>query len=543
MSPLLDVRNLRVAFGQRAVVHGVDLCVEASQRVALVGESGSGKTVSALSLLRLIPEAQVQGQAWFDGVDLLSLSERALMGVRGDAVSVVFQEPMSALNPLMSIGDQIAEVLMLKKGLDRREAFDRAVYWLAQTGIPEPERRARSFPHQLSGGQRQRAMIAMALSSEPKLLIADEPTTALDMSLRGQILNLLDDLQRKHGMAVLMITHDLPMVRRFADKVLVMQSGHVVEQGTVAAVFSTPQHSYTQTLLDSAPSGDLLVPVDTKAPVVMQTDGLSVSYPVARPGIKGWFGKDAFAAVQSATLALQRGQTLGVVGESGSGKSTLAMAILGLHPSQGRLQFSLQSSPVDAGPSAHAWDDAHGLSQTRAIRRRVQVVFQDPFSSLSPRMTVEQLVGEGLGIHFPDLTEQERNNRVRQVLVDVGLCQEKQDADDWLGRYPHQCSGGQRQRLSIARALIVEPDMLVLDEPTSALDVTVQKQVLQLLQSLQAQRGLSYLLITHDMDVIKAMAHRIVVMHQGQVVEQGDASAVLNSPEHAYTRELLKASF
>ena len=543
MSPLLDVRNLRVAFGQRAVVHGVDLCVEASQRVALVGESGSGKTVSALSLLRLIPEAQVQGQAWFDGVDLLSLSERALMGVRGDAVSVVFQEPMSALNPLMSIGDQIAEVLMLKKGLDRREAFDRAVYWLAQTGIPEPERRSRSFPHQLSGGQRQRAMIAMALSSEPKLLIADEPTTALDMSLRGQILNLLDDLQRKHGMAVLMITHDLPMVRRFADKVLVMQSGQVVEQGSVAAVFSTPQHSYTQTLLDSAPSGDLLVPVDTKAPVVMQTDGLSVSYPVARPGIKGWFGKDAFAAVQSATLALQRGQTLGVVGESGSGKSTLAMAILGLHPSKGRLQFSLQSSPVDAGPSAHAWDDAHGLSQTRAIRRRVQVVFQDPFSSLSPRMTVEQLVGEGLGIHFPQLTEQERNNRVRQVLVDVGLCQEKQDADDWLGRYPHQCSGGQRQRLSIARALIVEPDMLVLDEPTSALDVTVQKQVLQLLQSLQAQRGLSYLLITHDMDVIKAMAHRIVVMHQGQVVEQGDASAVLNSPEHAYTRELLKASF
>lgn len=543
MSPLLDVRNLRVAFGQRAVVHGVDLSVEASQRVALVGESGSGKTVSALSLLRLIPEAQVQGQAWFDGVDLLSLSERALMGVRGDAVSVVFQEPMSALNPLMSIGDQIAEVLMLKKGLDRREAFDRAVYWLAQTGIPEPERRARSFPHQLSGGQRQRAMIAMALSSEPKLLIADEPTTALDMSLRGQILNLLDDLQRKHGMAVLMITHDLPMVRRFADKVLVMQSGHVVEQGTVAAVFSTPQHSYTQTLLDSAPSGDLLVPVDTTAPVVMQTDGLSVSYPVARPGIKGWFGKDAFVAVQSATLALQRGQTLGVVGESGSGKSTLAMAILGLHPSQGRLQFSLQSSPVDAGPSAHAWADAQGLSQTRAIRRRVQVVFQDPFSSLSPRMTVEQLVGEGLGIHFPDLTEQERNNRVRQVLVDVGLCQEKQDANDWLGRYPHQCSGGQRQRLSIARALIVEPDMLVLDEPTSALDVTVQKQVLQLLQTLQAQRGLSYLLITHDMDVIKAMAHRIVVMHQGQVVEQGGASAVLNNPEHAYTRKLLHATF
>ena len=543
MSPLLDVRNLRVAFGQRAVVHGVDLCVEASQRVALVGESGSGKTVSALSLLRLIPEAQVQGQAWFDGVDLLSLSERALMGVRGDAVSVVFQEPMSALNPLMSIGDQIAEVLMLKKGLDRREAFDRAVYWLAQTGIPEPARRARSFPHQLSGGQRQRAMIAMALSSEPKLLIADEPTTALDMSLRGQILNLLDDLQRKHGMAVLMITHDLPMVRRFADKVLVMQSGQVVEQGTVAAVFSTPQHSYTQTLLDSAPSGDLLVPADTTAPVVMQADGLSVSYPVARPGIKGWFGKDAFVAVQSATLALQRGQTLGVVGESGSGKSTLAMAILGLHPSQGRLQFSLQSSPVDAGPSAHAWADAQGLSQTRAIRRRVQVVFQDPFSSLSPRMSVEQLVGEGLGIHFPDLTEQERNNRVRQVLVDVGLCQEKQGADDWLGRYPHQCSGGQRQRLSIARALIVEPDMLVLDEPTSALDVTVQKQVLQLLQSLQAQRGLSYLLITHDMDVIKAMAHRIVVMHQGQVVEQGGASAVLNSPEHAYTRALLKASF
>jgi microcin C transport system ATP-binding protein len=340
-----------------------------------------------------------------------------------------------------------------------------------------------------------------------------------------------------------MITHDLPMVRRFADKVLVMQSGQVVEQGAVSDVFLSPQHTYTQTLLNSAPSGNLLATPDTAAPVVMQTDGLSVSYPVARPGLKGWFGKDAFVAVQSATLALQRGQTLGVVGESGSGKSTLAMAVLGLHPSQGSLHFSLLSSPTDAGPTAHAWADARGLSQTRAIRRRVQVVFQDPFSSLSPRMTVEQLVGEGLGIHFPDLSEHERLDRVRQVLVDVGLCEEKQGADDWLARYPHQCSGGQRQRLSIARALLVEPDILVLDEPTSALDVTVQKQVLQLLQTLQVQRGLSYLLITHDMDVIKAMAHRIVVMHQGQVVEQGSASAVLQTPQHPYTRQLLSATF
>jgi microcin C transport system ATP-binding protein len=543
-APLLDVRGLRVAFGDRTVVHGLDWHIAAGEKVALVGESGSGKTVSALSLLRLIPEAQVSGQALLDGVDVLSLSERGLRGVRGDAVSVIFQEPMSALNPLMAVGDQIAEVLMLKRGLSAAAAHAEAVHWLHETGIPEPERRARSFAHQLSGGQRQRAMIAMALASRPKLLIADEPTTALDVSLRGQILALLADLQARHGMAVLMITHDLPMVRRFADRLIVMQHGHAVEQGTVAQVFGAPTHPYTRLLIDSQPPALPAVAADAAPAVVAQAQSLQVQYPVPRPGIRGWFGHDHFTAVHGATLALQRGRTLGVVGESGSGKSSLAMALLGLTPSDGALHFGdpqTPAAPTQAAP-LHAWKAATDLQRHRALRRRVQVVFQDPFSSLSPRMTVQQIVGEGLDIHFPALSRDEHNQRVRQALVDVGLCDTAQQADGWLSRYPHQCSGGQRQRLAIARALLVEPEILVLDEPTSALDVTVQRQVLTLLQRLQDERGLAYLLITHDMAVIRAMAHRVLVMHQGQVVEHGEAPAVLHAPQHPYTQSLLAAS-
>ena len=542
-APLLRVGDLRVAFGERQVVHGLNWHIAAGEKVALVGESGSGKTVSALSLLKLIPEARVSGQALLDGVDLLALSERGLRGVRGDAVSVIFQEPMSALNPLMAVGDQIAEVLMLKRGLSATEAHAEAVHWLHETGIPEPERRARSFAHQLSGGQRQRAMIAMALASRPKLLIADEPTTALDVSLRGQILQLLADLQARHGMAVLMITHDLPMVRRFADRLIVMQHGHAVEQGPVAQVFASPQHPYTRLLIDSQPPA-LPAPPEHEIPAeVARTDSLQVQYPVPRPGIRGWFGQDPFTAVHGATLALQRGRTLGVVGESGSGKSSLAMAMLGLVSSNGGLSFP-NPEAIDstlAEPAPHAWKAAVRLPQSRALRRRVQVVFQDPFSSLSPRMTVQRVVGEGLDIHFPQLREQQREQRVRQVLVDVGLCDTPADADAWLGRYPHQCSGGQRQRLAIARALLVEPDVLVLDEPTSALDVTVQRQVLALLQRLQQERGLAYLLITHDMAVIRAMAHRVMVMHQGHVVEQGDAKDLLSAPQHPYTQSLLAA--
>ncbi|MCU0926502.1 MAG: dipeptide ABC transporter ATP-binding protein, partial [Hydrogenophaga sp.] len=513
MKPLLDVRGLSVAFNGFPVVRDIGFSIAAGEKLALVGESGSGKTVSALSLLKLVHNAEVSGSAQLDGRDLLQLSEHQLRGVRGDEVAVIFQEPMTALNPLYTVGAQITEVLQLKKGLTAAEAWTAAVSLLADTGIPEPERRASAYPHQLSGGQRQRAMIAMALASRPKLLIADEPTTALDVSLRGQILDLLSDLQRQHGMAVLLITHDLNLVRRFADRVAVMERGRLVEQGTVADVFSAPQHPYTRRLLASRPERRVdESPAVAGADPVMKAQGLRVSYPVPLPGLRGWFKKGAFVAVQSADLSIPPGKTLGVVGESGSGKSTLALATLGLVPHQGRLQVS-----------GTDWGQAAAAGRTRALRRQMQVVFQDPFSSLSPRMTVEQIVGEGLLVHEPALTPGQRRDRVVAALADVGLAQNPAEAGDWLQRYPHEFSGGQRQRLAIARALIVGPRLLVLDEPTSALDVTVQQQVLALLQRLQSERGLSYLLITHDVDVIRAMAHELLVMKDGEIVEAGPA--------------------
>ncbi|WP_066265854.1 ABC transporter ATP-binding protein [Hydrogenophaga palleronii] len=531
-APLLDVKDLRVAFGGQPVVHGIDFTIGAGEKLALVGESGSGKTVSALSLLRLVHNAEVSGQALLQGRDLLALGERELRGVRGDDVAVVFQEPMSALNPLYTVGDQIAEVLQLKKGLTPRQAQAATVELLASTGIPEPARRAQAFPHQLSGGQRQRAMIAMALASSPKLLLADEPTTALDVSLRGQILDLLSTLQREHGMAVLLITHDLNLVRRFADRVAVMERGHLVEQGSVAEVFAQPQHPYTRKLLASTPERDVVpVMAPPDAAPVLQTQGLRVSYPVALPGFKGWFKKGEFVAVQGADLHIAPGQTLGVIGESGSGKSTLALAALGLLPHQGSLRV--------AGTD---WAQAKKAGQDRALRQRIQVVFQDPFSSLSPRLTIEQIVGEGLLVHQPGLSVAQRRERVVTALADVGLVDDPQRGGDWLQRYPHEFSGGQRQRLAIARALIIDPQLLVLDEPTSALDVTVQKQVLALLQRLQRERGLSYLLITHDVDVIRAMAHQVVVMKDGAVLETGPVDQVLRAPEHPYTRALVQAA-
>ncbi len=531
MTALLDVQGLQVGFNGKHVVHRIGFTIQAGEKLALVGESGSGKTVSALSLLRLVQNAQVDGQALLEGRDLLRLSEHELRGVRGDQVAVIFQEPMTALNPLYTVGEQIAEVLQLKRGFTAAQARAAVVELLASTGIPEPGRRAGAYPHQLSGGQRQRAMIAMALASRPKLLIADEPTTALDVSLRGQILDLLSDLQRQHGMAVLLITHDLNLVRRFADRVAVMERGHLVEQGTVADVFAAPQHPYTQRLLASRPERRLdESPAATDAAPVMSARDLRVTYPVALPGLRGWFRKGSFVAVQSADLRLSPGRTLGVIGESGSGKSTLALAALGLLPHQGEL--------VVGGTS---WAQAEAAGQTRALRRLMQVVFQDPFSSLSPRMTVEQIVGEGLQVHEPSLTPVQRRERVVTALADVGLVQDPADAGDWLQRYPHEFSGGQRQRLAIARALIVGPRLLVLDEPTSALDVTVQQQVLALLLRLQTERGLSYLLITHDVDVIRAMAHDLIVMKEGEVVERGPALQVLSSPQHPYTRQLVQA--
>ncbi|MCB4365295.1 ABC transporter ATP-binding protein [Hydrogenophaga taeniospiralis] len=528
---LLDVKGLRVAFGGQEVVHGIDFSIRAGEKLALVGESGSGKTVSALSLLRLVHNAEVSGSALLQGRDLLRMSEHQLRGVRGDEVAIIFQEPMTALNPLYTVGDQIGEVLQLKKGLTPRQALAATVELLASTGIPEPARRANAFPHQLSGGQRQRAMIAMALASSPKLLLADEPTTALDVSLRGQILDLLADLQRQHGMAVLLITHDLNLVRRFADRVAVMERGHLVEQGSVAEVFGAPQHAYTRRLLASKPERDVAATAQAAAEPVLRARGLRVGYPVPLPGVRGWFRKGEFVAVQGADLDIAPGQTLGVIGESGSGKSTLALAVLGLLPHGGELAVTGQG-----------WPEALRAGQARALRQRIQVVFQDPFSSLSPRMTIEQIVGEGLLVHQPQLTAAQRRERVVVALADVGLVDDPRHGSDWLQRYPHEFSGGQRQRLAIARALIVGPRLLVLDEPTSALDVTVQKQVLGLLQRLQRERGLSYLLITHDVDVIRAMAHDVLVMKDGQVVEQGPVQTVLESPGHSYTRILVQAS-
>ncbi len=533
-STLLDVRGLRVSFAGREVVHGIDFQIAPGEKLALVGESGSGKTVSALSLLRLVSDAHISGSAVLAGRDLLALSERELRGVRGDDVAVIFQEPMTALNPLTTVGRQIAEVLELKKGLSARQAQAAAVELLAATRMPEPARRADTYPHQLSGGQRQRAMIAMALASQPQLLLADEPTTALDVRLRGQMLDLLSDLQRQYGMAVLLITHDLPLVQRFAQRVVVMEAGHVVETGSVAQVFAAPQHAYTQRLLASRPQRDAVYrdAVVPSSAAALRGEGLCVGYPVPLPGIRGWFRKGRFDAVKSADWRVGAGRTLGVLGESGSGKSTLALAALGLLPYTGRLEV--------VGTD---WRQAAAAGEERALRRRVQVVFQDPFSSLSPRMTVERIVGEGLSIHRPDLSAEQCRERVLAVLSEVGLLADAHDtAQDWLQRYPHEFSGGQRQRIAIARALIVEPDILVLDEPTSALDVTVQQQVLQTLQRLQRERGLSYLLITHDVAVIRAMADDVIVMKDGEIVEAGTCLALLDHPAHPYTQELVRAA-
>jgi microcin C transport system ATP-binding protein len=543
MAALLDVQNLSVSFAGKEVVHSIGFSINAGEKLALVGESGSGKSVTALAILRLVQNAQISGQAIFDGRDTLQMADHELRGLRGDDISMIFQEPMTALNPLYTIGDQIAEVLETKQALSKKAAWARVLELLVETGIPEPERRARSYPHQLSGGQRQRAMIAMALACKPRLLLADEPTTALDVTLRQQILDLLGDLQKSHQMAVLLITHDLNMVRKFADRIAVMENGYIVEHGTVAEVFANPQHAYTQKLLASKPVRDV---VDASAPAgtVLAANNLRVGYPIPKPGFKGWFSKGEFVAVKQASFDLAAGQTLGVIGESGSGKSTLALAMLGLTKASGGVfykGFYKTNEPLAqqniAGP---AMKDIAAMDYATGLRKTVQVVFQDPFSSLSPRMTVEEIVGEGLRVHAPELSVAQRQERVLATLNDVGLGQAQ--FPNLLQRYPHEFSGGQRQRIAIARALIIEPQILVLDEPTSALDVTIQKQVLTLLQRLQKQHSLSYLLITHDVDVIRAMAHEVMVMKDGDIVEQGSVHAVLDAPQHPYTQRLVAAA-
>ena len=540
--PLLQVRDLRIGFHAEDVVKGISFNLDLGEKLALVGESGSGKSVTALSFVKLLEGARVSGRVLWTAQDadtlapeatdaphthdLVKLSERELINIRGQDIAFVFQEPMTALNPLMMVGDQIAEVLELKRGMTREEAWHEAVELLSLTGIPEPVRRASAYPHQLSGGQRQRVMIAMALACRPRLLVADEPTTALDVSLRAQILDLLNDLQKRFGMAVLLITHDLNTVRYFADQVLVMEKGVVVESGAVNVVLTYPNHPYTQKLINSQPPREV-VEARSNAPVVMQARALRVSYPIRRAGWRGLFKGGQFVAVQGASFDLRAGQTLGVIGESGSGKTTLALAALGLMPCEGALTID-----------GVAWQGKAG--QDLPLRRKVQVVFQDPFSSLSPRMNVQELVSEGLTLHAPQLDDLGRLRRILVTLAAVGLTET--EFPGLLQRYPHEFSGGQRQRLAIARALVVEPQVLVLDEPTSALDATTQLQVLQLLQKLQRERGLSYLLITHDVSVIRAMAHHVMVMQAGKVVEAGTFEQVLNNPQAPYTKILVGAA-
>jgi microcin C transport system ATP-binding protein len=530
-APLLALQDLTIRFGKKTVVDRLNLEINAGERVALVGESGSGKTVTALTILRLLTAARAEGKISLEGRDLLSLPHEEIRRIRGGDVAMIFQEPMTALNPLYTIGSQIIETLVLHEGLSGREARERAIHLLARTGIREPERRVDSFPHQLSGGQRQRAMIAMALACRPKLLIADEPTTALDWTIRARIVRLLLDLQQEEaarngngGLAILLITHDLNLVRRFAQRVAVMEKGRLVENADTEALFTAPRHPYTVKLLNSLPVRQI-ESVPEESSTVLETRDLSVEYSKKLPGWRGLFRAGRFTAVNRASFRLKAGETVGVVGESGSGKSTLAQAILSLIPIQGGELF-FEGRPL-TGCSKQ---------ERRALRARLQVVFQDPFGSLSPRQTVEQIVGEGLALHFPDLTAAERRKRIVSVLAEVGL------PESALGGYPHEFSGGQRQRIAIARALVLEPRVLILDEPTSALDVSIQNQVLQLLVGLQRKYGLSYLLISHDLPVVRALAHRLYVLKDGDIVEEGETEAVIAQPRHPYTQSLVQAS-
>ncbi len=514
-----------VTFGDSRVVDGVSFTVDAGDKFALVGESGSGKSVTALSVLRLVETATYEGAIRFNGEDLLQKSERQMRGLRGRDIAMIFQEPMTALNPLFTVGNQIGEVLELHEGLGKSEARARAIELLDRTGIPNPGKRVDAFPHQLSGGQRQRAMIAMALACRPQLLIADEPTTALDVTIQVQILALLDDLQREYGMAILFITHDLNLVRRFTHRVGVMEKGKLVEQGFTNEVFAHPRHPYTIKLINSRPQR-LVRPVEEGAPVLASAKDVDVDFVSG----KGWFGKETFHAVRNATLSLRRGETLGIVGESGSGKTTLGMALLALQPIAGG-SVTLDGQRIDGADRA----------TLRAMRRRMQVVFQDPFASLSPRMTIEQIVGEGMALHMPELGKQERRQRILDMLAEVGLS-EASGLQDVLTRYPHEFSGGQRQRIAIARAVVLRPEVLVLDEPTSALDVSVQQQVLKLLSDLQAHYGMSYVFISHDLAVVRAMSHRVLVMKDGVIVEEGEAEALFAAPREQYTQTLLAAA-
>jgi len=522
-APLLSVENLSVSFGQSVAVKGVSFTVSASETLALVGESGSGKSVTALSIMRLLASSahHPTGGIHFQGEDLLHAPEPRLRHIRGNDIGIVFQEPMTSLNPLHTLEAQIAEVLTLHQRLGASSARAKVVEILSRVGFANAEGRLGAFPHELSGGQRQRAMIAMALANDPALLIADEPTTALDVTIQAQILKLLRDLQREKNLGMLFITHDLSIVKKFADSICVMQHGEIVESGKVEAVFSSPQHPYTQRLLAAEPKGSAAVP-QPLAPVVIKTDNLRVWFPIK----KGIWRRTAgyVKAVNDVSLTLRAGETLGVVGESGSGKTSLGLALLRLIQSQGEIQ--LNGTRIDTLRGG----------TLRAMRREMQIVFQDPFGSLSPRMSMGEIVAEGLRIHGIGANQTEREARVEAALLEVGLDPASKH------RYPHEFSGGQRQRVAIARALVLEPKLLVLDEPTSALDVSIQAQIVELLRRLQLKRNLAYIFISHDLRVVRALASHLLVIKDGVVVESGLAEGIFAAPQQAYTRALLAAA-
>jgi microcin C transport system ATP-binding protein len=527
--PLLSVRDLSVAFrqGEREIlaVDRISFDLKKGETVALVGESGSGKSVSALSVLKLLPypaASHPSGQIYFKGEELLQRTEREMRQVRGNDIAIIFQEPMTSLNPLHTIEKQIGEILELHRGVRGAKARARVVELLGQVGIPDPESRLGSYPHQLSGGQRQRVMIAMALANEPDLLIADEPTTALDVTVQAQILKLLKDIQTRLGMSILFITHDLGIVRRIADVVCVMQRGKIVEQGPVEEVFTKPQHPYTKALLAAEPKPDP-APLQPDAPIVVETKDLKVWFPIKRGLMRKVVGH--IKAVDGVSVAVRKGETLGVVGESGSGKTTLGLAILRLISSDGPVVF--MGKPIQ------------GLKfeDMRPLRRDMQIVFQDPYGSLSPRMSIADIIEEGLWVHHPKMTAEERDASVVRALQEVGLDPESRF------RYPHEYSGGQRQRIAVARAIVLEPTFVMLDEPTSALDMLIQSQIVDLLRDLQKRRDLTYMFISHDLRVVAALASRLIVMRNGKVVEEGAAADLFKRPQSDYTKALFAAAF
>ena len=527
--PLLSIRDLSVAFAQGGretlAVDRVSFEISKGETVALVGESGSGKSVTALSILKLLPYPSARhptGEVRFKDQELLRLSERDMRRVRGDDITIIFQEPMTSLNPLHTIEKQIGEILLLHRGLTGAAARARTVEVLGQVGIPDPQSRLKAYPHQLSGGQRQRVMIAMALANEPDLLIADEPTTALDVTVQAQIIALLKDIQKRLGMSLLFITHDLGIVRKIAQRVCVMKEGRIVEQGGVERVFTAPEHPYTRALLAAEPKPDP-APPQPAAPMVLQAVDLKVWFPIKRGVLRKVVGH--IKAVDGVSVSLRRGETLGVVGESGSGKTTLGLALLRLISSEGPTVF--MSNPLQ------------GLKfkQMRPFRRDMQIVFQDPYGSLSPRLSVADIIKEGLNVHHPDMPERERDERVVRALTDVGL------NPDTRFRFPHEFSGGQRQRIAVARAIVLEPTFIVLDEPTSALDMLIQSQMVDLFRDLQKRRNLTYLFISHDLRVVAALASRLLVMRAGKVVETGDAAELFQKPKTDYTRALFAAAF